>query len=207
MARVGSYTAWKVAQRRALRRSLVRDVVVILVASIAVVIGGAFRTIPNELHPPAQALTDRMDQVYRDQRAGEITFPDVAAEVAPDIEGARIPAGAGRDERWAVTATLDDTCYAMWWDVTGLRRVRTVPELVECTPANGAEDRGFAIGESAPAAFEEEPSANWEPLLPDQFRIHIWWWPLVFVAGGLMMAAFVRIVVMLVTGKSVRGMT
>ena len=207
MPESGSYTAWKVDQRRAWRRSLLRDVAIIVAASLAVIIGGAFRTVPNELYPRAQAFTDRMDEVYRAQRAGDITFPEQAAEVAPGIDGAVVEPPTGGDLRWAITGTMDDTCYGMWWDETGLRRVRTIPELVACTPENGAEDRAFAIGQSAPASFEDEPDANWGGLWPDEFSIEIWWWPLLFVAGAFILSAFVRIVVLLVTGRSVRGMS
>jgi hypothetical protein len=203
----GSYTAWKATQRREWRRSLIRDITVIVVASVVVLIGGAFRTVPNEEYPRAQEFTGRMDEVYRAQRAGELTFPEEAAEVAPGISGAVVDPPTGRDQRWAITGTMDETCYAMWWDESGLRRVRTMPELVACTPENGAEDRPFAIEQSGPAAFEDEPNANWEGLWPDEFAIEIWWWPLLFVAGGFILAAFVRIVVLLVTGKSVRDMS
>ncbi|HKJ54454.1 MAG TPA: hypothetical protein VJ978_00565 [Nitriliruptoraceae bacterium] len=178
-----------------------RDVAVIVVVATIVVIAGSVRFTPNEALPPAQELTGSMDAVYRDVRSNDLQLPQDDTMVAPNVLGARVG-----DGRWSLAGQVDDDCYAMWWDDSGLRRVRLVPVTVACTPANGADDSRLTIAAVAPAAPESAATANWDSLWPDATRVKAWWLPLLFVAGALILSAGVRIVVMLVTGRSVRGM-
>ncbi len=182
------------------RPSIWRDVAIIVVTALVVVVAGSLRFTPNEKFPPAQDLTASMDAVYDQQRAGDLVLESAARIVTPGVTGARI------DDRFAVAGELDNVCYAMWWDESGVRRVRTIPQTVECSPANGASDSKLTVAQVAPAAPASASMANWEPLWPDATRVRVWWLPLMIVAAALILSAFVRVVVMLVTGRSVRGM-
>lgn len=182
------------------RPPLWRDVAVIVFTAIAVTVAGSFRFTPNERLPPAQALTASMDAVFSQQRSGDIVLGDEARTVAPGVMGARI------DGRLVVAGEVDDVCYSMWWGESGVRRVRVMPRTVACTPSNGASDSRMNVAVVAPAAPEGAAMANWEPLWPDATRVRVWWLPLLLVAAAIALSAFVRIVVLLVTGRSVRGM-
>lgn len=187
--------------RRTVVWALARDCAVMLVAMTIVVAAASFRTVPNEAFPAAQAFTARLGRVYDDVRSQDLEMATGPTEFQPDVMGARVS-----QSRWAVAGQVDGVCYAMWWDASGLRRIRVIPTTVECSPANGANDSARMIARTAPAAHASSGDANWDALWPDETRIQLWWWPLVFVAGAIALSAFVRVVVRLVTGRSTRGM-
>lgn len=196
-SRPRSYAAELAAQRRARRWVIARDVAVMVVAIVVVVVGAALRFGPNPALPRARDLTTRLDAVYRGQRAGDLDVPADAATVAPGIVGARLD-----DGRWAVVGEVGDTCYAMWWASDGVRHVRTVPDLLACTPRTGGSFEGGTVARSGLSADEEADRAGWAGVLPAPTIVALWWIPLVLVAGAVALAAAVRIVVVLVTGRT-----
>lgn len=104
--------------------------------------------------------------------------------------------------RWALAAEVDDTCYAMWWGADGVRHVRTVADLLSCDPRTGASFEDDTVARSGLAAPETADRARWDGVLPDPTVVAVWWIPLLLVAGAVVLAAVVRIVVVLVTGRT-----
>jgi hypothetical protein len=183
------------ARRRARNRSLVRDGIILLLVSVALLVAWQFRLTPNEDRPPAVELTQRFDALFlelRDDR-GLGTTP---TEVAPGIEGGSFEV-SGRS-RWVLTGSAGSDCYALWWDEDGVRRGRTLPSDLPCEPSRTATsplpqhfDR---IGRSV-----DDPAAayQWEPILPDPVRYRLWFFPVLIVGAGVGLATASRMVIAL----------
>lgn len=198
----GTYLAHQQDTRRRRRRVLVRDVLVILVSATVVAVAGQYREIANPARPEAAALTERLDAVYRDVRSGELSLVGDATSI-DDVRAARVA-----EDRWAVTGEVNETCYAMWWAADGTRHVRTVPDLLACEPSIGSSFEPETVARAGLSADEGLATARWDGLLPPGSVVALWWLPLLLVAGGLMLGAVVRIIVVLATGRiRVRGMT
>ena len=190
----GSYGHHLAVLRRRRRRVLTRDGIVVLVTVGVVVIAGLFRSAPNPARPPAEIITGQLEAVYRDVRSGELQLSEDAIAVGADVRAARID-----PDRWAVAGEVGDTCYAMWWDSTGTRRIRVVPALLACQPEIGGSFEPETVARSAPSADESEATARWDLLLPPAISTQAWWIPLLIVAGGIVLSALVRIIVVLAT--------
>ncbi len=187
--------------RRARTRSLVRDAIILLVAVIALTVNSVTGEIDNPDRPPAVALTARLEQLYRDVRAGDITLPPVAATVATGIRGVRYDRGeAGL--RWMVAGEAGRDCYLLWWDEAGVRRVRTLPPTEPCEPSTDAlSSRPGSFGRIGQAAGEDEPTAAWETVLPAARRHRVWFVPVWIIGIGVGLSALVRISIALITGR------
>lgn len=181
-------------------RAIVRDLVVLLVACLAIVVAAEFRTLPSPTYARHTALADDLEDVYRDQRAGVVAFDEEPREVAPGVQAALVNRG-----RWTVVGQVDDTCYGMWWDDAGERHIRVVAPMRACTPDNGSDPRPATVATSTTSSPETADRANWDAILPDPISIHLWWWPLLVVALYVVLSATVRVIVQMVTSGSWRG--
>lgn len=182
------------SDRSATRRALLRNGVVLALVAIVVVLAAEQRFADNPLRPAAEALTDRMDVLYREVRAGALELPREPGPVDPLIRGVRT-----ERERWALAGSADSTCYAMWWTSDGRRHLRTVPNRLSCDPRTGSSDDPDTVARSALAADERDDTANWGALLPPATIVRIWWIPLLVVAGWIALSASTRVVVILVS--------
>jgi hypothetical protein len=187
-------------RRRARNRSLRRDGVLVLVTVIGVAIAWSVRLVPNEDHPRALEVTERIDSAYREIRAGEAELGTTPTQVAPGIEGLRFERGG--EQRWVLTGEAAQ-CYAMWWDETGTRRVRTVPSTLDCSPASElTSPRPNTYDRIGRATAEGEPTASWELVLPDPVRHRFWFLPALVVGGGIGLSALVRMSIALLTDNA-----
>lgn len=204
MARQGSTVpvlASREERRRARDRSILRDGLVALVLVTSLWGAWLVREQADPTHPPAVALTQQLDALYRDVRAGVLDLDTQPRTVAPGVVGARFPRVTA-DDRWVLTGSSGGACYVLWWDEAGARRTRTLPSGYACEPTTEAmspRPGSYArIGlevVSDPAA----PSA-WTGVVPDPVRLRWWYLPWMIVGGGLLLSALVRVSIALLTG-------
>lgn len=184
-------------RRRARNRSIVRDSIVLVVMVVVVAVTVVIREIPNEAHPEAVALTARMDAVYTDVRSGALRLTESPEPVADGVTGAELE---GVD-RWMLTGQAARECYVLWWDLEGVRRVRTAPSHLDCEPSRTlTSPRAETYQRIGRAVDEAAPSAAWETVLPDPVRLRIWSLPVMILGGAVALGALVRISIALLTG-------
>lgn len=184
-------------RRQARNRSIVRDGAILAVAVAVLVVTVLVREIPNEAYPEGVALTAQMDVVYTEVRAGARTLTESPESVADEVIGAKLD---GVD-RWMLTGQTAGDCYVLWWDVEGVRRVRTAPSHLDCEPSRTlTSPRAETYQRIGRAVDEEAPSSAWETVLPDPVRLRIWSLPVMIFGGAVALGALVRISIALLTG-------
>lgn len=194
--------AIRAARLRARKRSLIRDTILVVLVAVGLGVAWGFRLQDNPDRPLADDLSERMDATYRSVRSGALSVSDAPSEVAPGIEGFHFVQG-NLGDRWVLTGSAGGDCYAMWWDDAGLRRVRTVPSTMDCTPSREmTSSRPGAYERVSKAAPESEPTAAWGPVLPDARILRVWFLPSLIIGGGVGLAALVRISIALLTGRA-----
>jgi hypothetical protein len=188
------------ARRRARNRSLLRDGIVLLLVSVALLSLWPARLVANEDLPPAQALADRFDALFL-QISGGREVPTTPTALAPDVDGVRFERGG--EERWVLTGEAGRDCYALWWDEAGVRRARTLPTTMTCQPSSLATsprpEHFERIGRSV---RDPEAAYEWAPVLPDAFRYRVWFLPALIIGGGIGLAAAVRMTIAVMTGDA-----
>jgi hypothetical protein len=188
------------ARRRARDRSLRRDAVLLLAVVVGLAITWSVRLVPDEEHPAGVAASERMEETYRVVRAGDLEVGTEVQQLAPGIDGVRLERESG--DRWVITSEVGSRCYSMWWDEEGVRRVRTVPATLACSPTSELTSaRTTTFDRVGQATGEEEPTASWERVLPDPLRHRMWFLPALIVGGGLGLSALVRMSIALLTGN------
>jgi hypothetical protein len=178
----------------------VRDGIILLLVTGALLVAWQFRLTPNEDRPPAEELTRRFDALF-DELRDDRGLGATPAEVAPGIEGGRFEV-SGRP-RWVLTGRAGSDCYALWWDDEGVRRGRTLPSDMTCEPSRTATS-------PLPQHFDrigravDDPAApyQWGPILPDPVRYQLWLFPALIVGAGVGLAAAVRMVIALLTDNA-----
>ncbi len=196
----GSYRAFEVEQQRIRRHDLVRDTAIVVVAAIVVAVATLVRTVPNPQYDVALAVTDQLEEAWQRYTQGEVELTEAPAEVVDGVLGARVS-----ETLVAFTAEAGPECYVLWLDRQDGRHVRTLPRGEPCepslavtSPTPGSWDRVGAT------ATPDEPRARWETVLPESESARAWFLPVTLVAVGILLAALVRIVIALVTGKPSR---
>jgi hypothetical protein len=180
-------------RRRARNRSLVRDGILLLLVSVALLVAWQFRLTPNEDRPPAVELSQRFDTLFV-ELWDDPPFGSAPTEVAPGIEGGRFAVSAR--PRWVLTGRAGSDCYALWWDEDGVRRGRTLPRSMPCEPSRTATS-------PLPQHFDrigravDDPAAPylWGPILPDPLRYRFWFFPALIVGAGVGVATATRMVI------------
>lgn len=188
-------------RRRARDRSIRRDAVVAVLVAASLWAAWLVREQPDPTRPPAVELTQRLDALYRDVRAGELDLDTEPRTVAPEVRGARFPRVTMGD-RWVLTGTSGSTCYVLWWDEAGARRTRTLPSGHACEPTTEAmSPKPGTYARLGPEVVEDPtaPSA-WTGVVPDPVRLRWWYLPWTIVGGGVLLSALVRISIALLTG-------
>lgn len=190
-------------QRRARNRSLVRDGIVVILVVVGLTASWAVREVPNEDHPAAVELVQRLEATFRDVRGGEVVVGVVPELVAPGIMGARFEGGTLED-RWMLTGQGGSDCYVLWWDSDGVRRVRTLPSGAACEPSTDAMSPRPDTFDRIGRALDEEEAGieQWGDVLPDPVRLRYWFLPAVIVGSGIGLAALVRMSIALIAGDA-----
>lgn len=182
----------------AARRAILRNAVILAVLAVTVLLAANQRFTDNPRRAGADALVERMEGLYREVRAGTVVLPREPASIDEQVSGVRTERG-----RWSLAGTADGTCYAMWWDQSGRRHVRTVPGRLSCDPRMGSSDDPDTVASSALTVDEDADTANWDSILPPARSVQAWWIPLLIIVGWISLSACTRIVVILVTkGKN-----
>jgi hypothetical protein len=191
------------ARRRARDRSLVRDGLLVVLAVVCMWGAWAVRETPNAARPPAVELTARLDDLFRQVRAGTLVLDTTPRDVAPGIAGARFP-GRTLGDRWVLAGTSDGECYVLWWDEDGARRGRVLASDMPCTPSTEAMSTAPNTYRRLAAKIVEDPDApnTWAGVLPDPVRLRWWFLPVMVVGGGVLLAALVRISIAALTGAA-----
>jgi hypothetical protein len=189
-----------VARRRARDRSLRRDGVLLLAVVVGLAITWSVRLVPDEEHPLGVAASERLETTYRAIRVDDLVVGTEVQRLAPDVEGVRVAREAG--DRWVLTSEGGSRCYSMWWDEEGVRRVRTVPATLACSPTSElTSTRVTTFDRVGQAVGEEQPTASWDRILPDPLRHRMWFLPALIVGGGIGLGALVRMSIALLTGN------
>ncbi|MBY5160901.1 hypothetical protein [Salsipaludibacter albus] len=178
-----------------------RDTVIIVVASLVVTVATLLRTVPNPQYERALAVTEELEAAWQVVVSEDVTLTDEPDEVVDGVLAARVS-----ETLVAFTAEAGPECYVLWLDRQGGRHVRTLtrgepcePTVAVTSPTPGSWDR---IGTTA---SPDEPRARWETVLPETEAARAWFLPVTLVAVGILLGAFVRIVIALVTGKPSRS--
>ncbi|WP_052666786.1 hypothetical protein [Nitriliruptor alkaliphilus] len=189
-------------KRRARDRSLLRDAIVVLIVAAGLAFTWSVREVPNEDHPAAVDLAERLDETFRAVRAGDLDVDDTPAAVAPGVTGARLERVTEGD-RWVLTGEAGSDCYVLWWDTDGIRRVRVLSATLPCEPSTTAMSPSPATFDRTGRAVDEDaPTAAWNDVLPDPIRFRFWFIPAMLVGAALGLSALVRMSIALLTGDA-----
>lgn len=189
-------------KRRARDRSLLRDGIIVLLVVLGLSVTWAVREVPNERLPPARKLTEQLDATYRAIRSGDVVVDGRSEAVAAGIQGGRFERRTAGD-RWVLVGEAGGDCYVLWWDESGVRRVRILSSALPCEPSTEAmSSRPDTFDRTGRAVDESEPSAAWEDVLPDPIRLRLWFLPALMLGGALGLAALVRMSIALITGDT-----
>lgn len=197
----GSYTAFMADQRRARRRDLVRDSVIMAVAVVVIAAAGLVRQVPNPQYPVAVDTTDRLEVAWQRIADGEIVLTDDVVEVAPGVRAAKVS-----DTISVLVARAGVECYVLYLDRRGGRHVRTLPRGRACEPSLAASSPNSGSWDRiGPTVSADAARARWDAILPEPQGTRLWFLPVTLVAAAVFLAAMVRIVIALVTGKPSRA--
>jgi hypothetical protein len=178
----------------------VRDGILLLVVSAALLASWPFRLVANEDRPPAEALTERLDALFQEVREGR-EVPTDPTELAPGIQGARLEVGAAA--RWVLAGEAGSDCYVLWWDESGVRRGRTLPSAMACEPTTTATSpRPQHFDRIGRAVDDPDGPYEWSRILPDPIRYRFWFMPAIIVGTGVALTAAARMVIALLTGNA-----
>jgi hypothetical protein len=188
--------------RRRRNRSILRDLVILLVVIVGLGLAWSVREGPNEELPRAAEVTRRMDAVFHAVRAGDLTIDTTPRVVAPGVTGAMF-ARRIRSDRWVLAGAGGTDCYVLWWDVEGVRRMRTLPATMPCAPTTDAmSPRPETYDRVGPVLRDPDALNTWAGILPDPVQLRVWFLPTLIVGGGIGLAAGVRMSIALLTGDA-----
>lgn len=198
-----------------LRRSLMRNGLVLVAVLAAATVVAGMRTSANPEHEAAVAYTGRMEAAFRSVVAAESNLDDFEVEsdgfAGAEVAGPpvfRIESGAEDELRVSaervslLTGDHEGTCFTLRW---------TEPEW----PVTGILRRGFPCEATSTTALSSSHAraasstiaglVNWDPLLPPE-RVQVgWFFPTMFALTAVALWSGVGVTLALLKARVERG--
>jgi hypothetical protein len=169
---------------------VVRNGITLLVCLIAVGLVVEFRHVANPDYDPARAFVERMEAEARATIAGSVVEPDGDIRAASFL----LEVGtAGEQEVWVITGDFGGDCYLIRWRPGEAPFVAVLAPRHPCEPGPAALSTAADGFERVAVQLFADRPIDWDPVLPAEENLAVWFFPVVFVTAFLVLRTLVSI--------------